>query len=178
MIEKFKEWAGVIALLAIILTWAVPSPEIFGATGTRMPNGISADSTSPVAGQVRGTTLTVTGLATFSGTAKFGADGTVLDNQILTTCSMKADNSITATTSGYAYCTGVTGVTSSDYVQASFATSTKGHSAFAENFVILDAYASTTAGAIDFRILNLSGADATMSANGRLGSTTVIRAGN
>ena len=35
--------------------------------GTRFPNGLSADSTSPVAGQVRGTTLTVTGNATISG---------------------------------------------------------------------------------------------------------------
>ena len=35
--------------------------------GSRFVNGISADSTSPVAGQVRSTTLTVTGNATISG---------------------------------------------------------------------------------------------------------------
>lgn len=39
----------------------------FGASGTRFPNGISADSTSPSAGEVRGTTLTTTGAATISG---------------------------------------------------------------------------------------------------------------
>jgi hypothetical protein len=35
-----------------------------GATGARFPYGISADTTSPSAGQVRGTTLTVTGIST------------------------------------------------------------------------------------------------------------------
>ena len=38
--------------------------EIFGASGTRLPNGISADTTSPIAGQVRGTTLMVTATTT------------------------------------------------------------------------------------------------------------------
>lgn len=41
--------------------------NVFGASGTRFPNGLSADSTSPVAGQVRGTTLTVTGDTTLGG---------------------------------------------------------------------------------------------------------------
>lgn len=36
----------------------------FGASGTRFPNGLSTDSTSPSAGQVRTTTLTVTGTST------------------------------------------------------------------------------------------------------------------
>lgn len=35
--------------------------------GTRFPNGISADSTSPIAGEVRGTTLTLTGDGVVSG---------------------------------------------------------------------------------------------------------------
>lgn len=46
---------------------------LFGATGTRMPNGISADSTSPIAGEVRSTTLTTTGAATISGAVTFGS---------------------------------------------------------------------------------------------------------
>src|SRR3990167_5277189 len=62
--KTLKEWSGVIALLAIILTWIFPSPNMFGATGTRMPNGISTDTTSPVVGEVRGTTLTITGAMT------------------------------------------------------------------------------------------------------------------
>lgn len=40
---------------------------VFGASGSRFPNGISADSTSPSAGEVRGTTLTATGAATVGG---------------------------------------------------------------------------------------------------------------
>ena len=68
MIQKIKEYSGVIALLAIIFTWIVPSPTNFGASGTRFPNGLSADSTSPIAGEVRGTTLTVTGAATIGST--------------------------------------------------------------------------------------------------------------
>ena len=38
--------------------------EMLGGSGTRFPNGISADTTSPVEGEVRGTTLTMTDSAT------------------------------------------------------------------------------------------------------------------
>lgn len=38
--------------------------ELLGATGTRFPNGISADNTSPNIGEVRGTTLTATATTT------------------------------------------------------------------------------------------------------------------
>jgi hypothetical protein len=34
---------------------------MLGASGTRFPHGISADTTSPLEGEVRGTTLTITG---------------------------------------------------------------------------------------------------------------------
>lgn len=33
--------------------------ETFGSTGSRFPNGVSANSTSPIAGQLLGTTLAV-----------------------------------------------------------------------------------------------------------------------
>lgn len=38
-----------------------------GGTGTRYPDGLSADTTSPVAGQVRGTTAAFTSTSAFSG---------------------------------------------------------------------------------------------------------------
>jgi len=38
-----------------------------GASGTRFPSGISADTTSPIAGEVRGTTLTITSTSAFTG---------------------------------------------------------------------------------------------------------------
>lgn len=40
--------------------------------GTRFPSGISADTTSPNAGQVRGTTQTITGASTLSGAVTVG----------------------------------------------------------------------------------------------------------
>ena len=43
--------------------------EMIGASGTRYPHGISADSTSPSTGEVRGATLTTTGAATIGGAA-------------------------------------------------------------------------------------------------------------
>ena len=46
--------------------------EVLGASGTRFDNGLSADSTSPVAGELRGTTLTITGASSLSGTSTLG----------------------------------------------------------------------------------------------------------
>jgi hypothetical protein len=57
----------VVAMFALSLVGDNQS-DFLGASGSRFPNGISADSTSPSAGQVRGTTLTVTGAATLSST--------------------------------------------------------------------------------------------------------------
>lgn len=59
-------------------------------SGTRFPNGISADSTSPVAGEVRGTTATITGVSTLSG----GTSGPVR-SEVVT-----ADDTIAASQSG------------------------------------------------------------------------------
>ena len=46
---------------------AAANEGMFGANGTRFPNGISADDTSPIDGQIRGTTLTLTGTSTLQG---------------------------------------------------------------------------------------------------------------
>lgn len=57
-------------VLVVIAIGGYFSPVVepsFGVTGTRFPNGLSADSTSPVAGEVRGTTLTFTGAGSFGG---------------------------------------------------------------------------------------------------------------
>lgn len=45
------------------------SDTSLGGSGTRYPNGVSADTTSPSAGQLRGTTLLTTGAASFSTTS-------------------------------------------------------------------------------------------------------------
>lgn len=43
------------------------NPDGFGASGTRFPNGVSTNGTSPVAGQLLTTTFNSTGLATLDG---------------------------------------------------------------------------------------------------------------
>lgn len=64
--------AVVAAIVAVIVVMVggnnQPAPDLnLGASGTRFPNGISADTTSPTMGQVRGTTFTATGDSTFGG---------------------------------------------------------------------------------------------------------------
>lgn len=62
-------WDAVEDKVAQMLVDKMPGLEGFlGASGTRFPHGISADSTSPSSGEVRGTTLTATGAATIGST--------------------------------------------------------------------------------------------------------------
>lgn len=112
-----------------------------------------------------------------AGTFTVGASGTGQTNQVTTTCSPKADVSIAATSTGYIYCTGVTGVTSSDFVVANFGSTTPGAlNLNTDNWTIISAKASSTAGAIDFVVLNLTGLARAPSAASRMASTTVIHA--
>lgn len=108
-------------------------------------------------------------------TFKIGTNGTALSNTVATTCSMIADNQSVGTTTQYAYCLNVTGVTSADGIEATFGTSS---TLISDQWVITGAKASTTPGAIDFRLLKLTGVAAaqSMSAVSTIGSTTVIQA--
>lgn len=71
--DKIHNWinTGLIVLVALLVlvggNQSVPQVEE-NLAGTRFPSGISADSTSPSTGEVRGTTLTVTGAASIAGT--------------------------------------------------------------------------------------------------------------
>lgn len=62
--------AIILAVIAIVIGSLAMvggnSSQPLGA-GTRFPNGISTDATSPTSGQIRGTTLTLTGASTLSG---------------------------------------------------------------------------------------------------------------
>ena len=60
-----KVWVAmiVITIIAFYGGYYFASKDNLGASGTRFPNGISADTTSPIVGQVRGTTLAVTSSA-------------------------------------------------------------------------------------------------------------------
>lgn len=106
-------------------------------------------------------------------TMQIGSNGTAYSNSIITTCAMNGNLSITATSTGYESCTGVTGLTSSDNVIAQFA-STTGTTAIGDNWVIVGAKASTTAGAVDITVMNLTGKSQALSASSKIGSTTTL----
>lgn len=110
-----------------------------------------------------------------SSTLKVGTNGTALSNTIAASCSMIADNASIGTTTQYAYCLNVTGVTSLDGIEVTFATSS---TLLSDQWIITGAKASTTIGAIDFRLLKLTGVAASqpMSAVSTIGSTTIIQA--
>jgi hypothetical protein len=80
--------------------------SMLGASGTRFPNGISADSTSPSAGEVRGTTLTITEAVTIGGISTLGggvlATSTSASAGTLTEADLLAYNyfKVTANTPG------------------------------------------------------------------------------
>lgn len=59
--------SNVDAKISAVVAYLETTQPTVGASGTRFPNGISTDSTSPVAGEVRTTDLTVTDDATISG---------------------------------------------------------------------------------------------------------------
>lgn len=151
----------------------LPTLELTGSTNTSL-NSLQVDTgASSFAGAT-----SFAGASTLTSTFKLGTSGTVQSNQIATTCSPIADVSITSSSTGYAYCTGVTGVTSADSVLAQFSTSTANFVASTDNFWIVSAKASTTAGAIDFLVYNGTNQSRAPSTAGRSASTTVIRAGH
>lgn len=173
---KIVAWGGgIIALIALFVTVThLPAKfsdkgQTYGAAG-----GMLLENYLPYVlynGGIK-TNLDINTAGTFT----VGSSGTGQTNQISTTCAMTANLSITATTTGYAFCTGVTGVTSSDNVIASFASTTPGASSKSDNWVIVSSKASSTAGVIDFALLNLTGGTAVPSAVSRIASTTAIHA--
>ncbi len=177
MIEKINKWLPIITLV-IVLAMALglvggnnqSGPLSGGEVGTHFPHGIYAGTGAQFA-------VDQSGNLTTTGTETIGASGTAQANQVVTSCSMVANLSIVASSTGYADCVGVTGVTSSDNVLASFA-STTGTLAQKDNWQIISAKASTTAGAIDFVLYNETGANAVPSAVSKIASTTSIFAGH
>lgn len=120
-----------------------------------------------------GSTVAFSGAVSLTSTLQLGSSGTAMANEVITTCNPIANTSIAATSTGYIYCTGLTGITSSDKVFAGFATSTN---AIADQWAIVGASASTTAGAVDIKIMNLTGTAAVPSAASTVASSTRIHA--
>ena len=102
MIEKITKLLPIVqtVLLVAIVLMLVGSQSAnsanLGASGTRFPNGISADSTSPSAGQVRGTTLTTTGASTLGGTVTVTTSNTATSSLIAGCMQMYATSTATS----------------------------------------------------------------------------------
>lgn len=159
MTSEKKLWVALIAVAIIAITGLFTpiksAVEQLGAAGTRFIHGISVNTT---------TSPTANGL-------KVGSNGSEIVEMKATTCEVKGDDSVTATSSAYAYCTGVTGIASGDVVFAQLSTTTS--NTIFGGWAISSAKASTTAGSIDFRLYNGTGADAVPSATS-VGSSTNI----
>jgi hypothetical protein len=100
--NKIITWViGIVAVVALVISIstlvgnnqsAVPQ-DTLGASGTRFPNGISANTTSPVAGEVRATNLRLSTTNTASSTAALGC--------IQTTATSTASPIVLAFTSSF-----------------------------------------------------------------------------
>ena len=94
---------GAVVVVIGLVGFSNQSNLNLGSTGTRFPNGLSVDSTSPNAGQIRGTTLDIT--ATSSIAKSF--DGFVAwDNLTMATGTAKA---VYTNTAGDMWCNGANG---------------------------------------------------------------------
>lgn len=167
-----------IALIVLFLGGLI-GYALHGTPNKEFSAGIACDQITCLSGGLRlvtgaGGDFEVDVASVFGGSVKVGTSGTAQVNQVTTTCAMQANLSIAATSTGYAFCTGVTGVTSADNIVAQFASSTGALNLNTDNWVISSSKASTTAGAIDFVLLNLTGLARTPSASSRIGSTTSI----
>jgi len=165
MINFIKENAGWVALviLAIVLGYGtLKTHTVTLGSSTACTDGYTCYTNLEVQGnQITDGTSLFSGAVSLTSTFKLGANGTAQSNEVIATCNPIANTSIAATSTGYIFCTGVTGVTSADNVIAQFATST---TAIGTNWAILGSNASTTAGAIDIKIMNLTGTAAVPSA--------------
>ncbi len=177
--EKILLVVGIALVLIVGYLVTHPKIKLFGANQC---GGIQTCLASiELTGAANGATNTLqidAGAENNAGTFQLGASGSIQSNQVNTTCSPKADVSITATSSGYAYCLGVAGVTSTDQVDAQFSTSTANFVLTTDEFFIMSAKSSTTPGAIDFLVYNGTGKNNVPSAVGRAASTTTVQAGH
>lgn len=112
----------IVTIGLVVLIGGQSAPEV--GSGTRYPNGISADSTAPSAGEVRGTTLTVTGASSLSG-ALTGTSGSFSSTLGVTGTSTLATTTITdLTVSGAAALQSTLAVTGASTIAALTASGT------------------------------------------------------
>lgn len=97
MIDKINKWLPLITVILVVLV-LVGGNQSAGFGGTRTQNGLSADSTSPIAGEVRGTTLTSTGLATLSSVTVTGTLTQSTTNSATTTAAVGCIQTVATST--------------------------------------------------------------------------------
>lgn len=94
--ERLGMWLAMIAVAIIASVSLFLSPSevapIAGASGSRFPHGVSGDTTSPIDGQVRGTTAMITGTGAFA-TSTPSAMGDVVISSSGTTTLMLGSTS-------------------------------------------------------------------------------------
>jgi hypothetical protein len=88
---------GLVAVIMATLAWTsagtttVIRETLDLGSGTRFPNGISADTTSPARGEVRGTSLTTTGVTSSQGGVTYTARSATLSTGTLgVICALQA----------------------------------------------------------------------------------------
>ena len=163
--NKYHNWinTGLIAALFVLVLVGGNNQSgifslIFGATGTRSPNGISADSTSPSVGQVRGTTVLATSNLTI------GSSGTAMSQVLTGTCTLQGANLSVAATSTQSFSCPVTGVVANDKVFVSLATTS--NVGTGRQWILAGHSASSTSGFIVVDLFNLTGVAASPAAAG------------
>ena len=95
---------GQAVLTAIIVVGILLGTGLVGGNqsvgGSRFPSGLSADSTEPAEGEVRGTTLEITGAASVGNFTEGGACTATSSSGILTEAVLIANNCLTGTATG------------------------------------------------------------------------------
>lgn len=153
MNDFLKGAAAVLVALTVgvaLGAWLVrDNQQTLGASGTRFPNGLSTNSTSPSAGQLLTTTLKVGSTGTSVAQLNYLVGGTLIG----------AAGSQTASTT-VAYDVAVTGVTSTAGCVAQIATSTPTGASVGSTWNISGCKASTTAAFVTVMVSNYTGGNA------------------
>ena len=148
--NKFHELINTgLIVLVIILVLVVSKQSVpLGATGTRFPNGLSTNSTSPSAGELLTTTLQV------------GSSGTDQTKQISGTCTGTVPLAVFNASSTQEWICSATGVADGDKIFASLEVDIAGTSV--DHFSVIGTRA-TTSGVFGVRVLNLGNGTTTES---------------
>ena len=101
MIEKINKWLPILTfilviILGVMLVGGNSQSGLVGGNGSRYPNGLSADTTSPIDGEVRGTTLNITSTSALAGAVDVGTftqgGGVKSTTTIATTATLTASD--------------------------------------------------------------------------------------